>query len=215
MARYRIVYEDEWLIVVDKPSGLLVIPTPRKETNTLTDLLNKSLDDRGIEANAYPCHRLDRETSGLIIYSKGKKAQKLLMGQFRSREVKKSYIAVVHGAVKKDSGTIESKIFNRNKNRYEAAITKYRLLRRKSDLSVLEVEPVTGRTNQIRIHLQKIGYPIVGESVYAFRKDFDLKFKRVALHAANIELKHPITGKALKFSSPLPEDIEELIKRRS
>ena len=122
--RYRIVYEDDWLIVVDKPSGLLVIPTPKKETNTLTDLLNEELDRRGIEANAYPCHRLDRETSGLIIYSKGKSAQKLLMEQFKNREVKKSYIAIVQGAVRKDSDTIESDIYNKNKKRHEIAITK-------------------------------------------------------------------------------------------
>ena len=209
--RYKIVYEDDWLIVVDKPSGMLVIPTPKKETNTLTDLLNDDLDRRGIEANAYPCHRLDRETSGLIIYSKGKYTQKLLMEQFKNREVKKSYVAIVQGAVRKDSDTIESDIYNKNKGRSETAITKYSVLERKGPFSVLEVEPVTGRTNQIRIHLQKIGHPIVGESVYAFRKDFKLKFKRVALHAVKIEFKHPVIGEALKFESPLPKDLKELI----
>ena len=210
--RYRTVYEDDWLIVVDKPSGLLVIPTPKKETNTLTDLLNRELDERGVEANAYPCHRLDRETSGLIVYSKGKKAQKLLMEQFKNREVKKTYLAIAHGVVKKDSDTIESSIYNRNKNRHEHAVTKYRVLQRKTNLTVLEVEPVTGRTNQIRIHLQKMGHPIVGESVYSFRKDFELRFKRLCLHAANIEFKHPITGKVLKLASPLPVEIEALIR---
>ncbi|MDO8525242.1 MAG: RluA family pseudouridine synthase [Candidatus Omnitrophota bacterium] len=208
--RYRIAYEDEWLIVVDKPSGLLVIPTPKKETNTLTGLLNKEFDGRGIERNAYPCHRLDRETSGLIIYSKGPAVQKLMMEQFRSREVKKNYIAIVQGKVSRDSDTINSGIYNRNKKRSEPAITKYRVLGRKGSLSVLEVEPVTGRTNQIRIHLQRIGHPIVGESVYAFRKDFRLKFKRVCLHAFRIEFKHPATGERLKFESPLPGDMESL-----
>ena len=198
--------------MVDKPSGLLVIPTPKKETNTLTDLLNRELDERGVEANAYPCHRLDRETSGLIVYSKGKKAQKLLMEQFKNREVKKTYLAIAHGVVKKDSDTIESSIYNRNKNRHEHAVTKYRVLQRKTNLTVLEVEPVTGSTNQIRIHLQKMGHPIVGESVYAFRKDFELRFKRLCLHAANIEFKHPITGKVLKLASPLPVEIEALIR---
>ena len=205
--RYRIIYEDDWLIVVDKPSGMLVIPTPKRETNTLTNLLNKELDQRGIEANAYPCHRLDRETSGLIIYSKGKSAQKILMEQFKNREVKKSYIAIVQGAVRKDSDTIKSDIYNKNKGRSETSITKYSVVQRKGPLTILEVEPVTGRTNQIRIHLQKIGHPIVGESVYAFRKDFKLRFKRVALHAAEIEFKHPVTGEALKFESPLPPDM--------
>ena len=213
--RYKIIYTDDWLIVVDKSSGLLVIPTPKKEQNTLTGLLNRELDRRGIEANAYPCHRLDRETSGLIVYSKGKAAQKLLMEQFQKREVKKSYIAIVQGVVNKDSDTIKSAIYNRNKGRYEAAITKYRVLQRHRDLTVLEAEPVTGRTNQIRIHFQKMGHPIVGERVYAFRKDFNLKFKRLCLHAAKIALKHPVTGEAMEFESPLPEEIENLIKRRS
>ncbi|MDD5436430.1 MAG: RluA family pseudouridine synthase [Candidatus Omnitrophica bacterium] len=211
MGRYKIIYEDDWLIVADKPSGLLVIPTPRKEQNTLSELLNRNLDGRGVEVNAYPCHRLDRETSGVIVYAKGKKVQKLLMDQFKDREVGKSYIAVVQGAVGNDSGAIDNSIFNRNKNRYEKALTKYRVIQRKRDMSVLEVEPVTGRTNQIRIHLQRMGHPIVGESVYAFRKDFKLRFKRVALHAAAIEFKHPVTGKAMKFTSPVPEDMENLI----
>jgi 23S rRNA pseudouridine1911/1915/1917 synthase len=212
--RYRIVYEDDWLIVADKPSGMLVIPTPKKETNTLTALLNRQLDIARVEVNAYPCHRLDRETSGLILYSKGKAAQKLLMDEFRKREVRKSYMAVVQGAVKRDFGTINSAIYNRNKSRYDPAITKYRTLKREGGFSVLEVEPVTGRTNQIRIHLAKIGHPIIGESVYAFRKDFKIKFKRAALHAAKIEFRHPITGKAMKFESPLPEDMQRLIKER-
>ena len=212
--RYKIIYEDECLIVADKPSGMLVIPTPKKETNTLTDLLNRDLDGRNIGANAYPCHRLDRETSGLIIYSKGPAVQKLMMEQFRRREVKKSYIAIVQGKVSRNSDTITSGIYNRNKKRQESAITKYRVLERKGDLSVLEAEPVTGRTNQIRIHLQKIGHPIVGESVYAFRKDFKLKFKRVCLHAAKLEFKHPVTGRAEKFESPLPGDMEGFLKRK-
>ncbi|MDD5135886.1 MAG: pseudouridine synthase, partial [Candidatus Omnitrophica bacterium] len=109
------------------------------------------------------------------------------------------------------SGAIDNSIFNRKKNRYEKTITKYRVIQRKRDMSVLEVEPVTGRTNQIRIHLQRMGHAIVGESVYAFRKDFKLRFKRVALHAAAIEFKHPVTGKAMKFTSPVPEDMENLI----
>ncbi|MFA5143706.1 MAG: RluA family pseudouridine synthase [Candidatus Omnitrophota bacterium] len=212
--RYGIVYEDDYLIVVDKAPGVLVIPTPKKETNTLTDLLNNELDSRGVEVNAYPCHRIDRETSGLIVYSKGKKAQQLLMDEFKNRRVSKRYIAVVQGTVRQDSGTIDSDIFSRNKNRYEKAVTRYRVLKRAGSLSVLEAEPVTGRTNQIRIHLKKIGHPIVGESVYAFRKDFKVRFKRVALHAAAIEFKHPVTGRAMKFTSPLPGDIEELINRK-
>jgi 23S rRNA pseudouridine1911/1915/1917 synthase len=204
--RYKIIYEDDSIIVVDKPSGMLVIPTPKKETDTLTGLLNEDLDRRGIAANAYPCHRLDRETSGLIIYAKGKAVQAVMMEAFRARSVKKTYIAFVHGAVKKDFDTIAASIYNRNKRRAESAVTKYRVLERHGEFSVLEVEPVTGRTNQIRIHLKGIGHPLVGESVYVFRKDYDLKFKRVALHAARVGFDHPDTRMKLLFDAPLPDD---------
>lgn len=211
--RYKIIYEDDYIIVVDKPSGMLVIPTPRKETNTLTDQLNCELDERGVEANAYLCHRLDRETSGLIIYAKGKSMQRLMMDEFKKRAVKKTYIAFAQGAVRKNVDTIKNLIYNKNKNRNETAITKYKVVERRQNYTVLEVKPVTGRTNQIRIHLKSIGHPILGESVYAFRKDFKLKFKRVALHAKTIEFVHPVTKKKLSFTSPLPEDMEKF--RRS
>ena len=206
--RYKIIYEDEWLLVVDKPSGMLVIPTPKKETNTLTDLLNQELDGRGIQANAYPCHRLDRETSGLVIYAKGKSSQRLMMDEFKERIVKKTYIAFVQGIVKKKFDTLKSYVYNRNKNRDELAITRYKVLERRRGFSILEVEPVTGRTNQIRIQFKNIGHPLVGESVYAFRKDFKLRFKRVALHAQSIKFRHPVTKMRLEFTSPLPEDME-------
>ena len=145
--RYRIIYEDQWLLVIDKPSGLLVIPTPKKESNTLTGLLNKDLDSRGVEANAYPCHRLDRETSGIIIYAKGKSIQQRMMEEFRKRLVKKTYVAFVQGTVKKDSDTIRNSIYNRNKNRKEPAVTTYRVLERRKGFTILEAHPLTeGRT---------------------------------------------------------------------
>lgn len=215
--RFKILYEDDSLIVIDKPSGMLVIPTPKKETNTLSDLVNRELDSRKSllpgSANAYPCHRLDRETSGIIIYAKGKKMQALMMDEFKKRSVKKSYIAFVRGRVKKDFDTIRTSIYNRNKSRSEEALTRYKVVSRRNGFSVLEVEPVTGRTNQIRIHLAGIGYPILGESVYAFRRDFNVRFKRVALHAARIEFIHPVTGKKMSFEAQLPADMESFVIR--
>jgi 23S rRNA pseudouridine1911/1915/1917 synthase len=213
--KFGIIFEDQWLIAVDKPSGMLVIPTPKKETNTLTDLLNKDLDDRNVGANAYPCHRIDRETSGIILYAKGKAIQKLMMEEFKERSIKKSYIAFVNGIVNKISGTITKEIFNRNKNRRESAVTKYKVLARKGGFSVLEVEPVTGRTNQIRIHFAGLGHPLLGESVYAFRRDFKLRFKRVALHARAIEFTHPVSHNRIKLESPLAKDMEGLWSTRN
>ncbi len=214
MKRYKIIYEDESLIVVDKPSGMLTIPTPKKETNTLSDLLNRELDKCGIEINAYPCHRLDRETSGLIIYAKGKKMQQLMMEEFKNKSVKKVYTAFVHGTVKNNADTIRIDIYDRNKRREESAITKYKVIERKKSFTVIEVEPVTGRTNQIRIHFKEIGHPLVGETVYAFRRDFELRFKRAALHAGFVTFIHPVTKERMQFISPLPEDMENLRRNR-
>jgi 23S rRNA pseudouridine1911/1915/1917 synthase len=206
--RYRIIYEDGQLIVVDKPTGMLVIPTPAKETNTLTDLLNRELDARGVEANAYPCHRIDRETSGLVLFAKGKSAQTGMMEQFKNREVKKAYIAFVHGIIKNKFDTIKRDIYNKSKRRKEDAETRFTVIERRKDFTVIEATPVTGRTNQIRIHFKSIGHPLIGESVYVFRKDFELKFKRVALHASYLRFKHPATGETMEFKSPMPEDME-------
>ncbi len=209
MSGFKVVYEDESIIVVDKPAGMLVIPTPKNETYTLTHLLNRQLDSRGIEVNAYPCHRLDRETSGLIIYAKGKKVQKLMMDKFKERKVKKYYIAFVHGRLNKKAGTVDYPIEGKR------AITKYIVLEQKDNFAVLEVEPLTGRTNQIRIHFKEIGHPLVGERKFAFAKDYELKFRRAALHASKIEFSHPLTNKTLSFSSSLSQDMQRLLENLS
>jgi len=209
--RYDIVYEDEHIFIINKPSGILVVPTPKGETNTLTDFLNQELDRRGVLANAYPCHRIDRETSGLIIYAKGKSIQEAMMEQFKKHLVKKTYIAFVHGAVRKNSDTLQGNVYNKKKRKREFMITKFRVLERRRDFTIVEVKPVTGRTNQIRIHFKGLGHPLVGESVYAFRKDFKLRFKRVALHAKALEFSHPVTGKRMNFNLPLPDDMINFI----
>ena len=210
--RFKIIFEDNFIIIVDKPPGLLVIPTPKKETNTLTTLLNRELDNRKLEVNAYPCHRLDRETSGLIIYAKGKRNQKVVMDVFKTKMIKKIYIAFVHGIVKKSFDIVKRPVYNRNKKRFEEALTKYGVSERRNNFSVVEIEPVTGKTNQIRIHMKEIGHPLVGESVYAFRKDFKLKFKRAALHAGYISFVHPFAKDRMEFKSSLPEDMKRFLE---
>lgn len=193
-----IVYEDDWLLVVDKPSGLLVIPTPKKESRTLTSILNDDLAERKITYRLHPCHRLDRETSGLIIYAKGKSIQHKMMEEFKQRKIKKTYIALVSGHLLKGQGQIALPIEGQN------ALTKYRLIEQKAGYSVVEVSPVTGRTNQIRIHFKSIGHPLLGESKFAFRRDFKIKAKRLCLHAALLEFPHPSTNKVLRLSAELP-----------
>lgn len=209
MGSFKISYEDEHLIIVDKPAGLLVIPTPKNETNTLTHLLNRQLDSRGIQVNAYPCHRLDRDTSGLIVYAKGKKMQKIMMDKFKERRVKKHYIAFVHGRLSKMAGTLDRPIEGKR------ALTKYVVLDERNNFSIVEVEPITGRTNQIRIHFRATGHPLLGERRYAFAKDYELKFRRTALHASSIEFTHPLTNKLLSFSSSLPQDMQRLLNAKT
>lgn len=211
MKRYDIIYEDDYLIVVNKQPGVLVVPTPKKERDTLGDLLNMELDSRGYKVNAYPCHRIDRETSGLIIYAKGRSMQHRIMDLFKNRRIKKIYAAFAHGNIKKDFDTLKSYAYNKNKGRNELMITQYKVIERKDSFTVLELEPVTGRRNQIRIQLKEIGHPLVGESVYAFRKDFNLKFKRTALHAKCLRFTHPATGKLMDFVLPLPEDMKNFL----
>ena len=206
MSGFRIVYEDDHIIVADKPAGMLVIPTPNGESNTLTALLNRELDARGIEANAHPCHRLDRETSGLIIYAKGKKTQQAMMEEFRQRRVKKNYLAFVHGRLGRKAGAIDLPIEGKR------SVTKFRVIEERRDFSVVEIEPETGRTNQIRIHFKSMGHPLVGERKFAFAKDYELKFRRAALHSQKIEFAHPVTGKPLVFTTPMPEDMMKFLE---
>ena len=207
MRNIPIAYEDEWLLIVDKPSGLLTIPTPKRERHTLTQILNDELKDKGAPYRLHPCHRLDRDTSGLIIYAKGKSIQKKMMDEFKGRRIKKKYVAFVQGQVKEDSGEINKKIEGLS------ALTRYFVLERKKDFSIVEVTPLTGRTNQIRIHFKSIGHPIVGEDRFAFRRDFALRFKRLCLYAKSLEFIHPVTKKPIKLDTDLPRDLKEFMRR--
>lgn len=192
-----IIYEDEWLLIVDKPQGLLTIPTPRKERRTLSSILKPYR----------PCHRLDRETSGLIIYAKGKSIQKKMMDEFKTRKVKKTYIAFVKGLVRQNQGEIKIPIEGMT------AMTKYRVIQKRKDFTVVEAYPLTGRTNQLRIHFKSIGHPIIGETKYAFRRDFKIKAKRLCLHASGLEFIHPITKNVISLATDLPLSMKEFLNR--
>lgn len=193
------------MLVADKPSGLLTIPTPRRESRTLTSILNEDLKEKGFSYRLHPCHRLDRETSGLIIFAKGKSVQKKVMSLFRQKEIKKTYIAFVRGSLLRDRGEIRKPIEG------GSAITKYKTIVKKKDFAIVEAEPLTGRTNQIRIHFKTIGHPILGETKFAFRRDFDIKAKRLCLHAQDLEFSHPITKRYMHLHSDLPKDLVEFL----
>jgi 23S rRNA pseudouridine1911/1915/1917 synthase len=201
-----IVFEDDWLVVANKPSGLLTIPTPRNESRTLTSILNNDLIENGITYRLHPCHRLDRETSGLVIYAKGKSIQQKMMDEFKARKVLKTYIAFVRGCPPKSEGQMNDPIEGKS------ALTKYKVISKKEGFSVVEVSPVTGRTNQIRIHFKHLGNPVLGESKFAFRKDFTIKAKRLCLHAHTLEFKHPMTAKAINLKAGLPQEMKALME---
>lgn len=211
-----ILYKDDCYLVVDKPAGLLVVPTPQKEKNTLTDIVNAQCRTPQQE-RIYPCHRLDRETSGVIIYAKGQRNQELLAEQFKHGRISKKYIAFVQGKLKHPAGEIKSYIRDREQEKFQKnapakfAITRYKVLEVRRRFSIVEVNPVTGRTNQIRIQFSEIKHPLVGERKYAFGKDFDLKFRRTALHAAEVEFINPVSKKKVSVTSPLPEDMEKFL----
>jgi len=207
ISNIAVAYEDEWLLVVDKPAGLLTIPTPKKELRTLTSILNEDLKKGGLSYRLYPCHRLDRETSGLIVYAKGKSIQRKMMEEFWCRNIKKTYIAFAQGRLLKDEGKINYPIEGRS------AITEYIILEKRMDFSIVEIMPLTGRTNQIRIHFKQIGHPLVGETKFAFRRDFKLKAKRLCLHAKMLEFIHPLTKKVISLVAPLPPDMEGFLNK--
>ncbi|TBR17133.1 RluA family pseudouridine synthase [bacterium] len=202
----EIAYEDDWVLVVNKPAGLLTIPTPKNEPRTLTSILNQEIKDKNSTYNLYPCHRLDRNTSGLIIYAKGKSARDKFVELFRQRKVHKAYEAFVQGNLSKGEGQINNSVEGFSAN------TKYKVIQRKSNYTVVEAMPLTGRTNQLRIHFKQIGHPIVGEDKYAFRKDFQLRAKRLCLHAKKIQFMHPFTGKNISLEIGLTPDMQEFLK---
>jgi 23S rRNA pseudouridine1911/1915/1917 synthase len=210
------LYENDRCIVFDKPAGLLVIPSPRKEKYTLESIVNEQYAPGDGSWQLHPCHRLDQDTSGCILFAKGKRNQQLLMELFRTRRIKKSYFALAQGRINRMSGTINSPVESLESRRFKnrqlkPAVTKYRVLIRKKQFSIVEVEPVTGRSNQIRIHFTQIGHPLLGERKYAFAKDFKLRFRRTALHARTIQWNDPVDHSRITVEAPLPKDMEVFI----
>ncbi len=217
----KILYEDDRYIAFDKPAGLLVIPSPKMEKNTLMDIVNRQSAADKKEGRFHPCHRLDRDTSGVILFAKGKNNQQTMMDAFKRHKTQKIYIAFVHGRLKDRAGEIKSFIKDFDQRRFnrrsspKMSITRYKVLEAKKDFSVLEVSPLTGRTNQIRIQFSEIGHPLLGERKYAFGKDFVLKFRRTALHARSLKWFDPVLKKEIKVESPLPEDMKQLWQNNS
>ncbi len=209
---FEVVFNDEYLIVVNKIAKILVQPTTNEKKNTLTTLLAKHLG-----AKVFPCHRLDKETTGLLVYAKNSQIQTDIMEQFQRGSVFKRYIAFIKGRLKDKKGLLEDYILDKDGVKFgekeKEAKTAYKVLKLFEYFSVLELKPYTGRTNQLRIQLAKIGHPILGEDKYAFRRDFEIKFKRIALHAFYLSFIHPVSKDVVELKIPWATDMENFLYR--
>jgi 23S rRNA pseudouridine1911/1915/1917 synthase len=195
---YAIVFEDEDIVVVDKPAGLLTAPTPESDRNNLADLLSR-------RAGAPPVqfvHRLDLETSGLIVLAKTELANRELSARFRSHDLERVYLAVAAGAFPGERTSIDRPVGGRR------AVTHVEVLERVGGLAtVLSCRLETGRTHQIRLHLQATGYPVLGDPRYGGGKTSIPRPPRMALHATRLGFVHPRSGAELAFDSPWPSDV--------
>jgi 23S rRNA pseudouridine1911/1915/1917 synthase len=219
----NIVFEDEYLIALDKPAGMVVHPAPGHSAGTLVNaLLHHCKDLSGIGGVERPgiVHRLDKDTSGLMMVAKTELTHRNLSLQFKNREIQKEYLAIVKGNVKKDKGSIYTSIGRHKVHRKKMdtgavkgreAYTEYRVLHRSKTWSYLRLLPKTGRTHQIRVHLASIHHPVIGDKLYG-GKSTPYPMKRQALHAHKLELKHPITDSNLSFCSPLPFDMASFLQ---
>jgi 23S rRNA pseudouridine1911/1915/1917 synthase len=223
----NIVYEDSDLIVINKARGMVVHPGAGNYSGTLVNaLLHHCKDLSGIGGVLRPgiVHRLDKDTTGLLVVAKNDFTHKALSQQFKDRDVKKVYIALVHGVMREDEGAIESKIGRHPVHRKKMAVitgfrpksrdalTLYKVIGRGEKHTLVELEIKTGRTHQIRVHLSSINYPLVGDTTYGFKKN---EYKRIGqqLHSKSLSFIHPRTGKEVKFEIDLPEDMQQLIKK--
>jgi 23S rRNA pseudouridine1911/1915/1917 synthase len=221
-----VVYEDDDLLIVDKPAGLVVHPAPGHADGTLVNaLLGRSGPEGfgGIAGVRRPgiVHRLDRATSGLLMVAKTDLAQHGLMAQLKARRIKKTYVALVHGTVAAAVGRIEAPIGRDPRHRTKMGVvadgrpatTGYRVTERFADWTLLELDLVTGRTHQIRVHLTAIGHPVAGDRVYGTGTSGrgPEGLERLFLHAWRLELTSPSRGELIRATAPLPADLEDVL----
>ena len=219
-----IIYEDDDIIVVNKPKGMVVHPANGNPDGTLVNAImaicKDSLSGIGGEIRPGIVHRLDKDTSGLLIVAKNDKAHVNMSEQIKNHEVKKIYIALVRGVVKENEATIDMPIGRSTSDRKKMAVIKtgrnavthIKVLKRYNKYTLLQVNIETGRTHQIRVHLSHIGYPIVGDYTYSNGKN-EFGVVGQCLHAKCLEFKHPITGAEMKLEAPLPKYFEEIIQK--
>jgi 23S rRNA pseudouridine1911/1915/1917 synthase len=222
-----IYYEDKDVLVVNKPKGMVVHPAPGHTTGTLVNgLMAHCKDLSGINGVMRPgiVHRIDKDTSGLLMVAKNDLAHERLVEQLVEKTVTRKYYAIVHGVIPHEVGTIDAPIGRDPKDRQsmavvdngKPAVTHFRVIERLKDFTFIECELETGRTHQIRVHMKYIGYPLAGDPKYGPKKTIDANGQ--LLHAAVLGFNHPRTGEYMEFEAPLPEDFQdilELLRKRS
>jgi len=216
----NIIYENDDLLVIDKPAGLTVHPAPGHSSHTLVNaILSRlpSLPDTGDSLRPGIVHRLDKDTSGVMVVAKNDEAQADLINQFKAHSVVKAYQVLVKGHLTPENGVIEAAIGRDPRNRKRMAVvtegkearTGYHVIKYLGNYTLLEVRPETGRTHQIRVHLSAIGYPVVGDSMYGVKSPL---LSRQFIHASRLGFKLPSTGEYVEFKSELPSDLEQALK---
>ncbi len=217
-----VMYEDDDLLVVDKPAGMTVHPGAGRSSGTLVHAVlahYPTLPRIGAADRPGIVHRLDKDTSGLLVVAKTEAAWRGLQAQIQSRRARRDYVALVHGRVRPSSGVIDAPIGRNRRHRTRMAVvasgrhavTHYRVAESFAEVTLLQVRLDTGRTHQIRVHCAHVGHPIVGDPVYGRRAN-PWGMRRQALHAHALAFAHPRSGASLAFSAPLPADIEEALR---
>jgi len=217
----KIIYEDNDLLVIDKPAGLTVHPAPGHYSHTLVNAILSHfphLADIGDSLRPGIVHRLDKETSGVMLVAKNRAAQLNLANQFKTHSVVKAYLVLVKGHLTPEHGVIEAPIGRDPSNRKRMTVvakgrearTQYSVVKYIGNYTLLEVSPETGRTHQIRVHLLAIGYPVVGDPVYGVRSAY---LSRQFLHASRLGFSLPSTGEYVEFTSDLPPDLAQALKK--
>jgi 23S rRNA pseudouridine1911/1915/1917 synthase len=220
----EIIYQDDDLLVLNKPAGMVTHPAPGQPGHTLLNALLAYLPDLpdtgGDATRPGIVHRLDKETSGVMVVARSAAAHTALMKQFKERTVKRVYLVLVAGHLEPEEGVIEADIGRDPHHRQRMAVvhrgrearTCYRVLRYFDGYTLLEVRPETGRTHQIRVHLAAIGYPVVGDSTYGVKSEH---LARHFVHAASLGFKIPRSGEYREFKAPLPDELEQTLKALS
>ena len=214
----KIVYEDPYIIVIEKMQGLLSVNTERQKERTAYSILNEYVQRSGRQRRVYIVHRLDRDTSGLMMFAKDEQTQHKLRDNWHTIVTDRRYVAVVEGDMEKDEGTVVSWLTDRtfyvSSSPYDdggaRSVTHYKTIKRANGYSLLELNLETGRKNQIRVHMQDLGHPIVGDGRYG-REDAPNPIGRLALHAFKLCFTHPVIGEKMAFETPYPPEFKKLV----